>query len=192
MIMTERFDAAIAYGLDLHREQLRKGTDIPYISHLMAVTAIVLENGGTEDEAIAAFLHDAAEDQGGQETLHEIDINFGKDVAAIVAGCTDAWTSPKPPWRQRKEEYIKHLANADESVLLVSLADKLHNARAILNDYQRLGDQLWMRFNASKEDILWYYKALAGTFAKTGFKPELVIEFKSVVARLKEEMKNKC
>lgn len=184
MALSKRFEDAVLYGIRVHNEQKRKGTEIPYVAHLMAVTAIVLENGGTEEEAIAAFLHDAAEDQGGRKTLDEIERHFGSGVAAVVASCTDAWTTPKPPWRQRKEAYIKHIAEASPSALLVSMADKLHNARAILNDYQRIDDELWQRFSGSKEDILWYYRGLADAFAKTGVKPELSAELTDVVLRL--------
>lgn len=187
MVLSKRFEDAVLYGIRIHGEQTRKGTSIPYVAHLMAVTGIVLENGGTEDEAIAAFLHDAAEDQGGKKTLDEIERLFGSNVAGIVASCTDAWTIPKPPWRQRKEAYIKHIASANRSSLLVSLADKLHNARAILNDYQCLGDELWERFNASKGELLWYYRGLVDAFAKTKFKPGLIKEFNNVVSRLEED-----
>ena len=157
-MLTERFDAALAFAARRHADQRRKGTDIPYVSHLLGVASIVLENGGNEDEAIAALLHDSVEDQ--KASLAEIRQRFGDGVAAIVAGCSDTDVSPKPPWRERKEAYIAHLASATPSVLLVSAADKLHNARAILADYRDLGDDLWGRFNAGKVETLWYYRAL--------------------------------
>jgi (p)ppGpp synthase/HD superfamily hydrolase len=162
--LSTRFDVALVYASELHRDQVRKGTDIPYISHLLAVTALVLEHGGTEDEAIAALLHDAVEDQGGSETREAIRERFGNDVAAIVDGCSDADTSPKPPWCERKKAYIEHIKCASRSVHLVSAADKLHNARAILADYRRHGEILWGRFNGGREGTLWYYRALADEF----------------------------
>ena len=164
-MLTERFDQAFLYAHHLHRTQSRKGTSIPYISHLMTVAALVLENGGNEDQAIAALLHDAAEDQGGAATLAEIGTRFGNSVAAIVADCTDAWTEPKPPWRTRKETYLADLPRKPAVSLLVSLADKTHNAEAILFDYRVLGDALWDRFNGGVDGRRWYYKALADVFS---------------------------
>jgi (p)ppGpp synthase/HD superfamily hydrolase len=143
----------------LHKDQYRKGTRIPYVTHLLAVAAIVGENGGTEDEVVAALLHDAPEDQGGESTLEDIRTLFGDEVAQIVAGCTDTYEDPKPPWRNRKERYLAHLASASGSVRLVSSADKLHNARTVLSDYRTLGENLWYRFNGGKEGTLWYYRA---------------------------------
>jgi len=154
-MLTGRFDDALVFASRLHRAQRRKGTDIPYVSHLMAVSALVLEHGGNEDQAIAALLHDAAEDQGGATILEEIRGRFGEPVARIVADCTDAWEEPKPDWRPRKEAYIAKLPAKHASSLLVSLADKTHNARAILNDYRVLGDALWSRFNGGREGTFW-------------------------------------
>ena len=162
--LSPRFTDALVYASRLHAAHTRKGGDIPYISHLMAVTAIVLEHGGGEDEAIAALLHDAVEDQGGAATREEIRRRFGERVAAIVDGCTDADTIPKPPWRQRKEAYVSHVGTASPSVRLVSSADKLHNARAILADYRLLGDALWDRFTGGRDGTLWYYRALVDAF----------------------------
>jgi GTP pyrophosphokinase len=163
-MLSPRFCDALVYATQLHRDQRRKGTHIPYVSHLLAVTALVLEHGGTEDEAIAALLHDAVEDQGGAETREAIRERFGEDVAAIVDGCTDADTLPKPPWCERKKAYIEHIECAPRSVRLVSAADKLHNARAILADYRQLGEPLWGRFNGGRDGTLWYYRALADAF----------------------------
>jgi len=164
MILSARFDDALVYARRLHADQVRKGTAIPYVSHLLAVSSIVLDHGGTEDEAIAALLHDAIEDQGGDAARAEIRRRFGEAVVAIVDGCTDAETIPKPPWRARKERYIAHLAVASPSVRLVSAADKLHNARAILADYRHLGDVLWDRFNGGRMGTLWYYRGLVDGF----------------------------
>src|SRR5947199_8691848 len=135
MVLTTRFEEALIYATRLHASQSRKGSTTPYIAHLLAVTALVLENGGNEDEAIAALLHDAIEDQGGASTREEIRRHFGDAVVAIVDGCTDTEVMPKPPWRGRKEAYIAHIRHASPSVRLVSAADKLHNARTILADY---------------------------------------------------------
>ena len=164
-MLTERFDDAFCYAHRLHRAQIRKGTPIPYISHLMIVAALVVEHGGNEDQAIAGLLHDAVEDQGGAETLAEIKTMFGDDVAAIVADCTDAWTEAKPPWKQRKEAYIAALPGKPAQSLLVSLADKTHNSEAILFDYRVLGDALWDRFSGGADGTRWYYGALAESFS---------------------------
>lgn len=168
--LTDRFIGAFVWAEQLHHEQLRKSTQIPYVAHLMAVTAIVLEHGGAEDEAIAALLHDAVEDQGGESLLAEIRSRYGEDVATIVAGCTDASPpkgQPKPPWKARKQAYIDHIvAETNRSILLVSAADKLHNSRAILADFEDLGDDVWKRFNASRDNILWYYRELVDAFGQ--------------------------
>lgn len=163
----QRFIAAIEEANRYHAGQVRKGTQIPYLAHLLSVAALVLEDGGSEDEAIAALLHDAVEDAGGKPTLEAIREQFGDEVAMIVMACSDTDVAPKPPWRERKEAYLAHLADeaTPASVLRVSLADKLHNARAILSDYRGLGEDLWSRFNtASGDDQLWYYRSLAKIF----------------------------
>src|SRR3954469_5390485 len=139
--LSPKFDEALRYAADMHRDQFRKGpAGIPYIAHLMSVAALVLEAGGTETQAIAALLHDGPEDRGGEKTLAEIEQRFGPDVAAIVAACSDTFEKPKPPWRERKERYIAHLADAPEDALLVSLCYKVHNARAIVSDYRVEGE----------------------------------------------------
>jgi GTP pyrophosphokinase len=158
-----RLSEAATFALSIHATQTRKGTSIPYISHLLGVAGLVLEHGGDEDQAIAGLLHDAIEDQGvHQEAV--IQAKFGSRVAAIVRGCTDADTVPKPPWRARKEAYIAHLEHAGADVLLVSCADKLHNARAICTDLRTIGVAVFDRFNAGREGTLWYYGALAVAF----------------------------
>lgn len=164
-MLTRRYDDALQFAHALHRAQTRKGTSIPYISHLIAVSALVIENGGSEDQAIAALLHDAAEDQGGAETLDAIQQRFGAVVAEIVTDCTDALIEPKPAWRQRKEAYLAKLPEKPTSSLLVSLADKVHNAEAILADYRELGDDLWPRFTGGAVGTRWYYRALSEIFA---------------------------
>ncbi len=183
MVYSHRFEDALIYAHQLHARQKRKGTSIPYIGHLLGVTSLVIENGGTEDEAIAALLHDAVEDQGGAKTREEIRRRFGEEVAAIVDGLTDTDQTPKPPWRRRKEDYIAHLGHASASVLLVSTADKLHNAQSILRDYRQIGDMVWDRFNGGKTGTLWYYRALVTAFRARGDHP-LVQELDRVVSEL--------
>jgi (p)ppGpp synthase/HD superfamily hydrolase len=160
----DKFEAALTYAARLHRDQTRKGANVPYATHLLAVASIVGESGGTEDEAIAALLHDAPEDRGGRERLEDIRKHFGNAVADIVDGCTDTYEDPKPDWRLRKEAYVAHVREAPAPVHLVSAADKLHNARSILADLRSLGDELWDRFTGGKEGTLWYYRALVEAF----------------------------
>lgn len=165
--LTERFQKAFRFAARVHARQKRKGTRIPYLAHLMSVAAMVIEAGGDEATAVAALLHDAVEDQGGLPRLSEIRRRFGPRVANIVHGSTDAETLPKPPWRERKEKYLRHLAQAPPEVRLVSAADKLHNARAILADYRRLGEALWKRFHAGREEQLWYYTELISAYRQS-------------------------
>lgn len=163
MELTERFKAALDYALELHWFQKRKGTNIPYYSHLMAVAALVMEHGESEDEVIAALLHDAAEDQGGMEVLAEIGRRFGPNVAQLVCECSDVIVDrkdDKPPWKERKLAYIDKIKSKSRAARLISSADKLHNARAILREYRQVGDDLWARFNPNKEEILWYYRSM--------------------------------
>jgi (p)ppGpp synthase/HD superfamily hydrolase len=164
MILSERYREALGFAFDLHKEQTRQGSGVPYVAHLVGVSSLALEYGADEDEAIAALLHDAVEDQGGRETLNQIRGRFGEKVASIVAGCTDAVDPPKPPWRKRKENYLEHLRTADRSVQLVSACDKLYNARAIVSDYRKVGESLWSRFSGGRDGVLWYYQALARVF----------------------------
>ena len=182
-MVSPRFANALDYAYELHADQLRKGSNIPYIAHLLAVTAIVLEHGGTEDEAIAALLHDAIEDQGGAPTRDAIRHRYGEKVVAIVDGCTDAETIPKPPWRERKEAYVAHIAHASRSVRLVSAADKLHNVRSILADYQQVCDEVWKLFTGERDGTLWYYRALADAFRAVEPSP-LVEELERAVSEL--------
>jgi GTP pyrophosphokinase len=158
-----RFVEALRLAVDLHSRQARKGSNVPYIGHILGVCGLVIDSGGSEDEAIAAVLHDAVEDQGGAATLERIRTHFGSNVAAIVEACSDADMLPKPPWRARKEAYVQHLRTAPTSVLRVSLADKLNNLRAILQDYGQIGGALWARFD-SESDPIWYYGTLLRVF----------------------------
>ena len=155
-----RFVRAFQFAAEMHAGQTRKASTIPYITHLMGVASLVLEAGGDEDLAIAALLHDVVEDCGGAPMLKEVRRQFGSRVAKVVDGCTDADTSPKPPWRQRKETYIRHLKRADADTRLVSAADKLNNVRSILSDYRAIGESVWSRFNGGREGTLWYYRTL--------------------------------
>lgn len=171
IMLSARFDVALSFAARLHAGQVRKGTAIPYIAHLLAVASLVLEYGGTEDEAIAALLHDAVEDQGGAATREVITRLFGQSVAEIVDGCTDTEVAPKPPWRARKEAYVGHVRSAAPSVRLVSAADKLHNARSVLADLRVLGEDVWSRFRGGREGTLWYYRALVQAYREAGGTP---------------------
>lgn len=167
MSYTRRFEDALLYAAQLHRHDTRKGTSIPYVTHLLAVAAIVGESGGTEDEVIAALLHDAIEDTNATyQTLAE---RFDRSVAGIVKACSD--TDVKPEWEKRKKDYIAHIVGASESVRLVSAADKLANARSVLADLRVLKDDLWERFNGGKEGTLWYYRSLVNVFDIAGSSP---------------------
>ena len=166
-MINERFRGAMDYALFLHREQTRKSSPIPYASHLMTVCGLVMEHGADEDEAIAALLHDAVEDRGGLKTRDEILERFGQRVADIVMGCTDGIEDEqgkKSPWRERKEAYIAHVRDAEPSILLVSNADKLHNARCILKDLRYQGLTAFDRFTGKRDGTLWYYRSLADVF----------------------------
>jgi (p)ppGpp synthase/HD superfamily hydrolase len=165
-LLTGRFDEALAYASRIHRTQLRKVSAIPYVSHLLAVAAIALENGADEDQAIAALLHDAVEDQGGLERLADIRARFGDAVAAMVADCSDSHEEPKPEWRPRKETYIASLTHKPLRSLAVSLADKTHNVSTINADLRAVGASVWERFTGRKDGTLWYYRALAVAFAQ--------------------------
>jgi (p)ppGpp synthase/HD superfamily hydrolase len=178
-----RFDEAFRFAAEKHAAQTRKRTSVPYISHLMSVAALVLEAGGGENEAIAALLHDVVEDCGGKPVLEEVRRRFGDRVAKIVEGCTDAYTIPKPPWKQRKVDYLEGLRQADDDVRLVSAADKLHNVRTILADYRQEGDSVWERFSGRREGTLWYYRAVLDVLRK-GTPNRLVNELQLVVTEL--------
>jgi (p)ppGpp synthase/HD superfamily hydrolase len=181
--LTERFERALVFAHRLHGQQRRKGSDIPYISHLMSVSALVLEMGGNESEAIAGLLHDAIEDQGGEATRQAICEQFGPEVADIVQGCTDCDTHPKPPWLERKRRYLRQLQMAPVSVRRVALADKLHNARSTLFDLERWGPEVWQKFQGGREGSIWYYNSLVKIFDETR---ETVWsqEFKRIVSAL--------
>lgn len=185
--LTDRFVEAVRYAAEVHASQTRKGTDIPYMSHLLGVASFVLEDGGDEDAAISALLHDAAEDHGGRARLDDIRRRFGEQVAHIVEGCTDSFSDPKEPWMARKERYVEHARTLDRETLRVSAADKVHNTYAILRDLRTIGDEVWKRFKASADDIVWYYDALVRSYRDAGGGP-LVDELERVVRGIKREM----
>lgn len=166
--LSTRFDDAIAYARTIHEDQVRKGTQIPYLAHMLSDAALVIEHGAADENlVIGALLHDAAEDCGGRPRLDDIRSRFGDAVVSVVEGCTDTFEDPKPPWRPRKEAYIEHLRRAiagGEPFVLVSLADKLHNARSILADLRDLGLVMFERFTAGREEQLWYYRSLVDAF----------------------------
>jgi (p)ppGpp synthase/HD superfamily hydrolase len=192
LTLTDRFDRALLYATHIHGGQLRKGTCVPYIAHLLAVVATVLEYDGSEDMAIAALLHDAVEDQGGEPRLADIRNRFGERVAEIVRACSDsvADTSAgqqKEAWHLRKTRYVAHLGTADADTLLVSLADKVHNARSILRDLRKpdVGAAVWARFKSSQQDTLWHYRELAKAFAQ--YRPgQLADELGEIVDALEQ------
>jgi (p)ppGpp synthase/HD superfamily hydrolase len=182
-----RFEQALLFATRKHAGQHRKGTAVPYVAHLLSVAGLVLEVGGDEDLAIAALLHDVVEDCGGAPMLREIRRRFGKRVAHVVDGCTDTDLDPKPPWRQRKEDYVAHLRTADADTRLVSAADKLHNVRSIVATYREIGDRVWERFHGKRDGTLWYYRTLLDEFQRKKSSPLIreleraVIELEAVV-----------
>lgn len=169
MTYTSRFDHAVHFASSMHRKQTRKGTDVPYITHLLGVAAIVGDSGGTESQVIAALLHDVVEDQveNHPNIVNEIQERFGKDVLDMVLACSDTVTHPKPPWKERKSTYIKHIQDADDNdpALLISLADKFYNGLTLLRDAKLEGPALFDRFKATPQQSAWYYQALAEAFA---------------------------
>lgn len=196
--LTERFDAALRMASEMHRSQLRKGTETPYVSHLLGTCAIALEYGADEDQAIAALLHDAAEDQGGTPTLDRIRHLFGDRVADIVKGCTDdvdraelaSSAERAADSARRKQRYVAGLAQEPAETRLVSAADKLHNARCILADYREVGDEVWKRFKVGKDGTLAYYRSLVTAFEEAGDGP-IVRELNRVVTQMKRAARAK-
>lgn len=176
-ILGQRFSDALCLANSLHAAQQRKVSGVPYVSHLLAVASLVIENHGSEDEAVAALLHDAAEDCGGLRTLELIRRQFGDEVADIVLACSDTVEVPKPAWRERKAHHLIQLASATRSVKLVSIADKLHNLRTSLHDLATYGETFWIHFNGGREGMLWYFSELDQLFAKSNLPPPLVVEF---------------
>ncbi len=188
MKLSTRFDEALTFASDLHRDQVRKGSNVPYIAHLLGVCSLVLEYGGDENCAIAALLHDAVEDQGGTETQKQIYRKFGEEVGKIVDGCTDASTEPKPPWQERKQAYIEQIPEMSHEVALVSAADKLYNAQSILKDYQEVGNEIWERFKGKKAGTLWYYRSVVNAFRQRKVTP--IVEALTAVVKQLETVAN--
>jgi (p)ppGpp synthase/HD superfamily hydrolase len=185
---SSRFEDALVFACRLHARQVRKGSGVPYVSHLLAVCSLVIEAGGDEEQAIAALLHDAIEDQGGDATRQVIRRQFGERIAALVDGCSDTDVFPKPPWRQRKEAYLAHLREAPPEVRLISAADKLHNLRSVLADYHQMGDELWSRFKGGRDGTLWYFHETLAIFSEKG--PQtLAAQMKRTLAELEAMMK---
>ncbi|MGH9370452.1 MAG: HD domain-containing protein [Vicinamibacterales bacterium] len=181
------FDEAFRYAHQVHASQQRKGTNAPYIGHLMGVASIVLDDGGSEEEAIGALLHDAAEDHGGRERLDDIRARFGDGVARIVRDCTDSWETPKRPWAERKRAYVQHARTLPRPSLRVSAGDKVHNAYAILRDLRNIGEAVWSRFNAAPDDVMSYYEGLVRSYREAGGGP-LVDELDRIVRGIRREM----
>jgi (p)ppGpp synthase/HD superfamily hydrolase len=184
-MLSQRFTDALTYASELHANQKRKGSGVPYVSHLLGVTSIVLDAGGNEDEAIAALLHDAIEDCGGATIRDNIRQRFGDKVAAIVDECTESDVTPKPPWRDRKQAYINSIPHLSSSGRLVGLADKIHNARSIVADYRQLGEAIWQRFKGGRDGTLWYYQSVVAAFRSHDNSP-LVEELARTVVDLQK------
>ena len=193
MDLTTRYRNALTLAFDIHAGDFRKGKAVPYISHLMSVSALVLEHGGSEDEAIAALLHDVLEDHPEAITFAELSERFGCVVADIVRGCSDTpedyQGEEKPAWKERKRSYLKHLHSASASVLRVALADKLHNCRDLRNDLRTHGKKVWERFNADKKEQLWYYDQLLRIFAQRldAQSQPMLLQFKEVLNEIRRD-----
>ena len=190
--LTVRFVQAVYLAHEIHRVQVKKGTNVPYMAHVLGVTALVLEYGGNEDQAIAALLHDALEDADPEEwptgaLEKQIEHRFGPDVLAIVRDCTDTTERPKPNWLNRKLQYVQHVAQAPEASLLVSASDKLYNVRAIARDHDVIGDEVWSRFKATKTQVLGYYRGLADIFV-VRLQSTLAADLDKAVSALEEEL----
>lgn len=187
-----RFEEALLYASRVHAGQTRKGSDTPYLAHLLAVAALVLEHGGDEKEAVAALLHDALEDQPARTSPEEIERRFGRRVLRMVRECTDTppgWSGgEKPEWMTRKQTFIDRVRRRP-AALRVALADKLHNARSIVADQQEIGDGVWEHFSATREQTLWYYRALVEAFAEAGAGGYLFAEFRRAVEEMERSAK---
>jgi (p)ppGpp synthase/HD superfamily hydrolase len=183
MLVSARFACAFTLAVELHGDHVRKGTGVPYLTHLMAVSSLVGEYGGDEDLMIAALLHDALEDRPDRITLSQINARFGWRVGRVVEGCSDCQSFPKPPWEQRKRAYLARLPGESGDVKLVSAADKLHNASALLRDARLMGDAHWSRFNASKDRQCWYLRSCV-TALSDGWWNEIVARLDETVASL--------
>ncbi len=185
--LTNKLDRAFGYAHEVHDGQFKKGTSVPYLGHLMGVSSIVLGDGGSEDEAVAALLHDAAEDHGGRARLDDIRSRFGDDVARIVEDCTDSWDTPKPSWLARKQAYIQRARTLPSPSLRVSIADKVHNTYGLLRDLRNIGEKVWERYDVSADDVLAYYESLVRAYREAGG-GRLVDELERIVRGIQREM----
>jgi len=187
-VLTRRYADAVAYACDVHAQQVRKGTQVPYAAHLIGVSSLVLEAGADEDLAIAALLHDSAEDHGGETRLADIEQRFGSRVAGIVRDCSDSLApegEEKDDWETRKHEHLARLADASEDTLLVWMADKVHNGRAIVTDVEAHGPDVLSRFHAAPDRILWYYGANLALAQDRGVPDALVVPLRAAVSRMR-------
>jgi (p)ppGpp synthase/HD superfamily hydrolase len=190
VMLSIQYYRAFEYANQWHRDQARKSTTLPYILHPMGVASLVLEAGGDEEQAIAALLHDVPEDCGGEIRLTEILEMFGPRVEAMVRGCSDSLVAEKEdkaPWRERKQAHIDHVATADMDTLIVTAADKVHNGRAIATDLQTIGDKVWERFNASRDDIIWYYSTFYSALEERGVTKALLNPLLTAIEIMKAE-----
>jgi GTP pyrophosphokinase len=185
--LMNKLDYAFSYAHEVHSGQFKKGTSVPYLGHLMGVSSLVLGDGGSEDEAVAALLHDAAEDHGGRARLEDIRSRFGDAVARIVEDCTDSWETPKPPWVERKRAYIQHARTLPAPSLRVSVADKVHNTYGILRDLRTIGEEVWLRYEAGADDVIAYYESLVRAYREAGG-GKLVDELERIVRGIQREM----
>jgi (p)ppGpp synthase/HD superfamily hydrolase len=185
--LTNKLDRAFGYAHEVHDGQFKKGTSVPYLGHLMGVSSIVLGDGGSEDEAVAALLHDAAEDHGGRARLDDIRSRFGDNVARIVEDCTDSWDTPKPSWLARKQAYIQRARTLPSPSLRVSIADKVHNTYGLLRDLRNIGEKVWERYDVSADDVLAYYESLVRAYREAGG-GRLVDELERIVRGIQREM----
>jgi len=187
-IIGPKFLEALRFAVQIHGEDLRKGTSIPYLSHLLSVCSLVLEDDGDEDEAIAALLHDTLEDHPEDVMKADIEDRFGNRVADLVTQCTDTppdyGGGPKAPWHERKAAYVERIRNEKYPLCRIALADKLHNTRTIVMDHRRLGNSIWARFNANKEDQLRYQRALVEAFREARAPDHILDELDSLVREL--------
>lgn len=189
-MMSERFVGAMELANELHGDQIRKGTTVPYISHLLIVSGMVLQHGGNEDEAIGALLHDSVEDCGGKPVMVKIRKRFGDKIADLVDGCSETDIQPKPPWLERKKDYIENIKSAIPSVRLITCADKIHNASSIISEYRKVGEKVWDRFKANKNETLWFYSSFVAAMQEAGENRPILNELVLVVNELKELIEN--
>src|SRR5262245_16161485 len=184
-LLSDRFDQALLYAHELHGDQYRRGTPVPYMAHLMGVASLGLEYGGDEEQAIAALLHDAIEDCGDLTSYEEIHRRFGDRVTEIVRACTDVDATPRPPWLERKAAYVARVSHEPADARLVSAADKLYNVRTVVKDFRQTGHVVWQRYTGDPADVLWYYRALVTAFRSGGPHP-IVEDLDRAVTELEE------